>query len=146
LTALLVGWLSGDKGEEFTEIAVEKLIDCVGQAAPLLLARLDSGKPTETEERNIADVLAYAKRDDRIFGLLSRLFGESEGDDTALYASYLGRYGDERALPGLIEYGTRDDINYMQFIEIRNAVESLGGTLENDKDFTDDPYFQALKE
>ena len=49
-------------------------------------------------------------------------------------------------MPALLEYGQRPDLNYMQFIETRNAVEILGGTLETKKDFGNDPYYAALKE
>ncbi|MDR1093071.1 MAG: hypothetical protein LBL66_02865 [Clostridiales bacterium] len=143
LTDLLLGYLSGEKGGELADLAVEKLTESVGEAAPALLARLGAGGLSETAEKNIADVLVYANKDERIFRLLLRLFKEDE--DAALYASYLGKYGDGRALPALLEYGGRQDINYMQFIETRNAVETLGGTLENGKDFTGDPYYKALK-
>ncbi|GHV02942.1 hypothetical protein FACS1894211_15230 [Clostridia bacterium] len=145
LTELLIDWLTGDRGEEYAEIAVEKLIADAGQAAPLLLARLDAGNLSETMEKNIADILVYADKDERIFKLLMRLF-QADSDDTALYASYLGKYGDERALPALAAYGKRADINYMQFVETRNAVEGLGGSLDNPKNFEHDPYYRAMKE
>jgi len=144
LNGLLIDWLIDDRGGEYARIAVELLIENVKAAAPEILSRLDKGGLPEPAEKNLADVLVYAGKDDRIFKLLLRLFREDE--DTALYASYLAKYGDERALPVLIEYGRRGDINYIQFMETRNAVEALGGVLENGKDFSEDEYFHAIKE
>ena len=39
-----------------------------------------------------------------------------------------------------------DDSNYLEFMEIRNAIEQLGGVVDDTyRDFTDDPYYKAIK-
>lgn len=32
----------------------------------------------------------------------------------------------------------------MEFVEIRNAVEELGGEMTEEKDFSDDPYYKYI--
>ena len=137
-------WLTDEnKNKELVLLAVEKLSADVDAAAELILKKLDGGTPSISVLKNIADVLTHYK-DGRVYDILMKLF--IEGGDTALYASYLGMHGDKRALPILIEYGGKPNINYHQFIEIRNAVEALGGELVNNKDFKNDKYYKALKD
>ncbi len=129
---------------ELVTLAVRKLSADTDAAAPLILKRLDAAQPPLAVLKNIADVLAHYNKDGRIYDILVRLF--NEGGDHALYASYLAAYGDKRALPLLTGYGSRPTINYHQYVEIRNAVEALGGELVNAKDFKNDKYYKALKE
>ena len=143
VTELLCDWIFDENcNGEPLDLAVEKLIERIGEAAPALLRRMTENMTGRTE-RALADILVYAPRDERIYALLLHLF--NGGGDRALYASYLGKYGDARALPALVEFGKRRDINYLEFIEARNAAETLGGALENKKDWTQDEYYRALK-
>ena len=36
------------------------------------------------------------------------------------------------------------DVNYVEYVEIRNAVEELGGEMDVEKDFSDDPYYKYM--
>lgn len=90
----------------------------------------------------IAEVLVRAGKDEKTFCLLTELF--KSGKNTALFAGYLGKYGDERAAAML--YKALDDCNYLEFTEIRNAIEVLGGVVDDEyRDFTDDEYYKAIK-
>ena len=62
----------------------------------------------------------------------------------ALYAGYLGKLGDDRALEPLMDAAEGNDINYVDFIEIRNAIERLGGEAPI-REFNDDPTYQAVQ-
>ena len=78
----------------------------------------------------------------QVYNLAIRLFKENAGR-RALFATYLGKLGDERALPVLMEAAEDEKTGYIDFIEIRNAIEMLGGTAPK-RDFYDDPDWEAL--
>jgi hypothetical protein len=65
--------------------------------------------------------------------------------DKALYASYLGKYGNPDAVKTL--KGALDwiNINYLDYIEIRNAIEELGGEVAHLRNFEGDKYFESMK-
>ena len=64
--------------------------------------------------------------------------------NTAYVAELIGRYGDESLAADL--YALLDTCDYVSFMEIRNAIEELGGTVdENYRDFSDDPFYQVIK-
>lgn len=90
----------------------------------------------------IADILASGGRDERVFKLLCELF--AQGDNIPLYAGYFARYGDERAAAYL--YRALDTARYADYIEIRNAIEALGGIVGEERDFSSDPDYIFLKE
>ena len=56
----------------------------------------------------------------------------------------LERYGDPAAIDILKSFASEVDINYVEFVEIRNAVEELGGEMTEEKDFSDDPYYKYI--
>ena len=89
------------------------------------------------------EILSRVKeRDERVFEILLKEF--KEGEELPMHASYLAAYGDERALPALLEVIDRDDINYLEYQELKYAVEALGGEYTRPRDFSNDPYFQEI--
>ena len=67
------------------------------------------------------------------------------GKNNVLYASYLGMYEDLRALPLLRERIKNPHIGYVEFTEIRNSIERLGGEVDVKRDFSSDPDYAVLK-
>ncbi len=65
-------------------------------------------------------------------------------DKRALYAGYLGKLGDDRALEPLLDVAEGNDVSYIDFIEIRNAIERLGGEAPV-RDFQNDPTYLAMR-
>ena len=129
---------SGDEG--LRELAVEILCDNADAVKDKIFALL----PTASLKQKgiFAEILVQAGKDDRTFDLLVEML--EKGDNLALYASFLGKYGDERAARYL--YKKLDDCNYADYMEVRNAIEQLGGVVDEEyRDFADDPYYQALK-
>jgi hypothetical protein len=40
-----------------------------------------------------------------------------------------------------------EDINYLDYLEIANAIEMLGGEAgDRDRDFSGDPYYESLRD
>lgn len=63
---------------------------------------------------------------EQVFQLAMRLFRENP-ERRALFAGYLGKLGDERALEPLMQAAQDDRVRYLDYIELRNAIEELGG-------------------
>lgn len=83
-------------------------------------------------------------KDDRIFRILTDEF-RSNDEHTALYAGYLAAYGDERALVYLLNRINDEDINYVEFRELKYAIECLGGEYAGERDFSSDPAYGLIK-
>ena len=66
-------------------------------------------------------------------------------DRRALFASYLAKFGDDRALPALMEAAQDDRTNYLDYVEIVSAIEELGGERPPEREFNGDPYYESLK-
>lgn len=108
-------------------------------AADLLFPLIDGADLTR--KTLIAEILVNAPKDERTYKLLTELF--LNGGNVPLYAGYLGKYGDERAAAML--YRALDDCNYLEYLEIKNAIERMGGIVDDDRDFSDDEYYKAIK-
>ena len=63
----------------------------------------------------------------------------------ALFASYLAKFGDDRALPALMAAAQDDRTNYLDYVEIVSAIEELGGERPPEREFNGDPYYESLK-
>lgn len=90
------------------------------------------------------DILSNFKGDKRIYNLLVNAFLSSP-DNKMVYASYLAKYGDKDALNILEKVIREPDISYLDYKEIKNAIEELGGSIEIERDFSGDKYYEALK-
>ena len=71
----------------------------------------------------LLDVLSNFPGNEQVFQLALRLFRENP-TRRALFAGYLGKLGDERALDDLMKVALDDTVGYLDFIELRNAIES----------------------
>ena len=79
-----------------------------------------------------------------IYRLLMERFERCD-DRRALFASYLAKYGDDRALPALRRAAEDPQVNYLDFVEISSAIEALGGERPAEREFAGDPYYESLK-
>ena len=135
------GLLVGDVSADVKEAVCEQLKSNADAAKDQALTCYEAG----IERELMLEILSRCKeRDDRIYEILLKEF--RTGDDVPMHASYLAAYGDERALPALLEYIDRDDINYLEYQELKYAIEALGGEYTRPRDFTDDKYYQEIME
>ncbi len=112
--------------EEIVEAMVEKMYSVSGDTSSMLM-----------------EVLAEYKGNKAIFmGLVSSLY---KGEDVALFARLIGKYGDEQGVEVLKTFLEEYEPNYNEYMEIRNAIEELGGDIEQKEDFSDDPFYRFLK-
>lgn len=128
--------------DEKGDMCAESLLSMGEAAVEPVLRALDTAK--EAGRNIFADILSNYPGDERIFALLTERF-EHAGDQRALFASYLAKFGDDRALPALKEAAQAEDINYLDYVEIVNAIEALGGERPPEREFSGDPYYESLK-
>ena len=91
----------------------------------------------------LLDVLCDYPGDEDAFQFALNGFKTDQGK-RALYAGYLAKLGDDRALEALLDVAEGDDVTYIDFIEIRSAIERLGSEAPV-RDFSDDPTYKAVR-
>ena len=111
--------------DEVKTVAFEYLSDgddCV----PEKILEIINSVP-EKNQGILVEVLSNFKgRKDVFYWLVTML---QRAEDVPTYAGLLGRYGDPAAIDILKSFASEVDINYVEFVEIRNAVEALGGEM-----------------
>lgn len=138
---IFISLLTNDEmPDEVKTVAFEYLSDgddCI----PDKILEIINGVP-EKNQGILVEVLSNFKgRKDVFFWLVTML---QRAEDVPMYAGLLGRYGDASAIDILKSFAKEVDINYVEFVEIRNAVEELGGEMSEEKDFSDDPYYKYI--
>lgn len=97
----------------------------------------------EVGKEALLDVLCDYPGDQDVFAFALNQF-KTTSDKRALYASYLAKLDDDHALEALLDAAESADVTYIDFIEIRSAIERLGSEAPI-RDFTDDPTYKAVK-
>lgn len=83
-------------------------------------------------------------KNDKIFEILLKEF-RCDAENVPMHASYLAAYGDERALSYLLDKIDEENITFVEYQELKYAIEALGGEYTKERDFSDDPYFELIK-
>ena len=63
---------------------------------------------------------------EEVFTVLLNEF-RTDADNIPMHASYLAAYGDERALPYLLDKIDEEGISFIEYQELKFAIEALGG-------------------
>jgi hypothetical protein len=115
-----------ENGEDVADEMIKRLYETDGDNAQMLV-----------------EILANFKgRDDVYLWLVTYLY---RGEDIALFAKLLGSYGDARAIDVLNAFARETQLDYVQFMEVRNAVEQLGGVFASTQNFDGDPLYNFIK-
>ena len=128
--------------EDISELATELLSKRADHVKDLILSQF--ADLDDIKKERFCEVLSYASKDDRVFDLLVLEFVKNK-KKAYIYAGYLARYGDERALPFLLTAIEEPKITYSDFEEIRFAIEALGGEYKKKRDFTKDLSYKKIK-
>lgn len=128
-----------DKGD----LCAEALMSMGESVVEPILATLSGAGQTGRDI--FADVLSNYPGDERIYELMIERF-VTRDERRALFASYLAKLGDERAIPMLKEAAQSPDINYLDYVEVVNAIEALGGERPPEREFSGDPYYESLRQ
>lgn len=129
--------------DDLADVAAELLEARGHEVAPQMLERLCGASDDALE--TYLDLLCNFPGDPRIYEYAERQFLRRT-DRRALYASYLAKLGDARALEPLRRALSLSDINYLDYIEIRNAIEALGGEVTLERSFEGDPYYESMRQ
>ncbi|MDR3050454.1 MAG: hypothetical protein LBU67_01865 [Oscillospiraceae bacterium] len=141
--ARYIAWIAAcPAAGEREDMAAESLRGMGQEAVPLMLDALPQATPAG--EELFLDILCNYPGDPRIFDLAMRKFAQ-ETERRALFAGYLGKLGDAQALSALVQAVQNPATHYLDFIELRNAIEELGGDPPAERDFVGDPYYEAIK-
>lgn len=131
-----------DYSETIRELATELL----GEMASLVQDRIlkEFHEVDNVKKACLTEILSKAEKDDKVFDILIEQFAIHQ-DEIPLYAGYLARYGDERALPFLLTAIENEKLSYSDFNELKFAIETLGGEYNKERDFTADKTYKKIK-
>ena len=125
------------------ELATEMLSKRADRVKERLLQEF-STLSGETKEF-VLEILSNVKlKDDKVFDVLINEFVKNQ-DKIPYYCALISRYGDERAVPFLKTVIKDEKINYADFEELRFALEVLGETYDDERDFSKDKYYNKIK-
>ena len=140
---LYINWqLDRTDQDELKDNALESLSVMGESVVQSILPVLNQANPAGQEA--LLEVLVHYPPQEQTFRLALKLFQERK-ERRAVLAAYLARIGDERALPELTEAAKEANLPYLTYIEIRNAIEALGGECP-EREYEDDPEYDALRD
>lgn len=130
------------KQNELSEMASDILSASDASVVDTLLERYDAAP--EYAQMLILDICCNFPENKRVFELcLSKL--RTQHDQRAYYASLIEKLGNPEAIDSLRELAQMSDLTYLDYIEIRNAIESLGGDAGEERTFYGDPDYEAMR-
>lgn len=139
---LYIGWqLDRNDEDDLKDNALESLIGMGESVVQPILQQI--GNANEAGKEALLEVLSHFPGNEQIFQLMMDAF-MNQPQKQALFAGYLAKLGDVRAIPALTEAAKQPDVPYLTFIEIRNAIETLGGECP-EREYEDDPEYEALR-
>ncbi len=138
-----IAWqLARGADDEIADNALESLQAMGARAVPAMRARIFDANAEGREA--LLTLLADYPADAALVDLAVELL-LSRGERAAVIADCLGKMGDARALPALIRLAAEEETGYLDYIELRSAIEALGGEAP-DRDFdAADPDYEALR-
>lgn len=131
-----------DYSETIRELATEALSTVADTVKEEILIQFN--EVNDIKKSCLIEILSNASHDDRVFNLLINEFLRNI-TKVQLYANYLAKYGDQRALPYLLTAIENEKISYADFEELRFAIEALGGEYDKPRDFTADKTYKKIK-
>ena len=136
--------LAAQESDAFCELAAEILASRVdADVAARLLDGYDAAP--DFARTLILEALCNFPGDARVYERMLEML-KNRPEQRADAARLLGRYGDARAIEPLKALLDLTDIGYYEYMEVRNAVEALGGEVESEREFYGDPDYEYLRE
>ena len=131
--------------EQSSEDLKNRCVDFIKEKADLVINEAVANYERGCEREYMLEIMSRSVvRTDKIFDILIKEF-RTDPDNVPMHASYLAAYGDERALEYLLDKIDEDSISFIEFQELKFAIEALGGEYTKERDFSDDPYFNIIK-
>lgn len=140
---LYISWqLNRQPEDELCDAACEALVQMGEDAVEPMLAFLADANDAGKEA--LCGALSYYPDDSgKVLPELLRLIRKPDAN-IAVLAGYLGRLGEEGALETLIDLALAEDLSYLNYIELRSAIEQLGGDAPERTFDESDPEYEAM--
>lgn len=137
-------WITQESvSQDLLEVACEALGQGDEAVAEQILRRLE-GPLTDSARELLAAALIELPVTDAAFAAVLKLF--RQGMQPALLAAYLGASGRSEALDALKARAADSQISYLDYIEVKNAIAMLGEEIDDNRDFSGDAAYEALKQ
>lgn len=142
--ARYVGWqaVRGEAEDELADNALESLASMGESAVAAMRAALPGATPAGQEA--LLTLLSKFPGDEQVFSTALALF-KARRDRVAVLADCLAKLGDERALPELQALAASEETPYLDYIELRSAIEALGGDAPEREFDEKDPAYEAMR-
>jgi len=128
--------------DELADNALESLASMGERAVEAMRGALPLS--SQDGQEALLSVLSDYPGDENVFQTALALF-KARTDRAAVLADCLGKLGDERALPALKALAASEETPYLDYIELRSAIEALGGEAP-ERDFeASDPAYEAMR-
>ncbi|MBQ4074221.1 MAG: HEAT repeat domain-containing protein [Clostridia bacterium] len=128
--------------DELADNALESLSSMGAQAVPAMREALKKATPDGQEA--LLTLLCDYPGDEAVLETALALF-QAPDAHIAIIADCLGRLGDERALPLLKAKAASEETEYLDYIELRSAIEALGGEAPEREFDAEDPAYEAMR-
>ena len=123
----------------------DRCADYIKEKADLVIDEaLENYKKGVEKEYMLEIISRSVVKNEEIFEVLLKEF-RSDPDNIPMHASYLAAYGDERALEYLLDKIDEEGISFIEYQELKFAIEALGGEYTKKRDFSNDPYYELIK-
>jgi len=128
--------------DELADNALDSLASMGERAVQAMRGALPLASPDGQEA--MLTVLSDFPGDENVFQTALSLL-RSRRDRVAVLADCLGKLGDERAIEPLKVLAASEETPYLDYIELRSAIEALGGDAP-ERDFdAEDPAYEAMR-
>lgn len=131
-----------DEEDELADNALESLASLGDRALDVMRLALPGATPDGKEA--LLTLLSDYPGDEQVFEAAMELL-RTRRHRTAVVADCLARLGDERALPALKELAASEETPYLDYIELRSAIEALGGEAPEREFDARDPAYEAMR-
>ncbi len=131
-----------DGENDLADLALEAL-DAMGERAVAAMRSAYDGA-TPVGKESLLGLLSKYPCDSALVQSALALLVSGEAR-VAVLADYLGRMGDDSVLDTLIRIAASESTGYLDYIELRNAIERLGGTAPEREWDENDPEYNALR-
>lgn len=133
-----------DLKERCAEFLEEYISSSAADADKILRAAKENYKSGVEREYMLEIISRSAIKDDEAFEILLTAF-RTDPDNVPMHANYLAVYGDNRALKYLLDKIDGDEITFVEYQDLKFAIEALGGEYKKERDFSSDPYYKLIK-
>ena len=134
--------LREDGEDELADNALDSLSSMGERAMQAMRNALPMASPDGQEA--LLTLLSDYPGDEQVFQTALTLL-RTRRDRVAVLADCLGKLGDERAVEPLKALAASEETPYLDYIELRSAIEALGGDAPERNFDAEDPAYEAMR-